>query len=187
MMIALAVLAFALATLVGTQASTVRMLALADQMNVAAMLVRTRMQELEQELEEEGFEVGIETDHGDFEDDGYEDYEWLVEIEPVEITADAEDQFVANIHAELFGEGTTGEGSLSGSAAVSQYLPLIIGQVPQFINQVGERTRKITLTVSWDSLLGPQTLTVTQYYTTLEEQQQVVAIDGLGSVGGGGN
>ena len=88
------------------------------------------------------------------------------------------DDYVANIHAELFGEGTTGEGSLSGSAAVSQYLPMIIGQVPEFINQVGERTRKITLVVMWESLLGPQSLTVTQYFTVLELPETALPVVG---------
>src|SRR5262249_40753801 len=73
----------------------------------------------------------------------------------------------------LFGEGASGEGSLSGSAAVSQFLPMIIGQIPQFINQVGELTRKITLTVSWDSTMGSQTLTVTEYFVLFGEDAEV--------------
>ena len=163
-LVALAILAFSLATLMGTQAVTAQKLAMANQMTTAAMLVRHQMLIIEDELRDEGFSETIDTDCGDFDEDAYEDYEWCVQIEPVEITDDAEDQFVANIHAELFGEGAGGEGSLSGSAAVSRFLPMIIGQVPRFINQVGERTRKITLRILWESPLGPQELTVTQFF-----------------------
>lgn len=170
-MLALAVLAFSLATLMGTQASTIRMLTVADQMQVAAILVRAQMQALEEQLRQDGFQETILTDRGDFRDEGFEEYEWESQIEPVEITDDAEDQFVANIHAELFGEGTTGEGSLSGAAAVSQFLPMIIAQVPEFINQVGQRTRKVILTITWESPMGPMSMTVSQFYTVLELEQ----------------
>ena len=163
-LVALAVLAFSLATLMGTQAVTAQKLAMANQMTTAALLVRHQMLIIEDELRDEGFSDTIDTDCGDFDEDAYSNYEWCVQIEPVEITDDAEDQFVANIHAELFGEGAGGEGSLSGSAAVSRFLPMIIGQVPRFINQVGERTRKITLRILWESPLGPQELTVTQFF-----------------------
>ena len=47
---------------------------------------------------------------------------------------------------------------------------MIIGQVPEFINQVGERTRKIRLTVYWTALGGEQKLTVNQYYTVLRRE-----------------
>jgi general secretion pathway protein I len=195
MMLALAVLAFSLATLMTTQASTVRMMGLADEMQVAAILLRAQMQALEEELRTEGFQDSILTSRGDFRRDGFDAYEWEAIIEPVEVTDDAEDQFVANIHAELFGEGMTGEGSLTGAAAVSQFLPMIIGQVPEFINQVGQRTRKITLTITWDSRMGLMALTANQFYTVLDLEEA-----GMGSAapvvddatlmipsGGGGN
>lgn len=170
MLIALAVLASSLAILLGSQAANVRSLELANQMHIASLLVHSQMLRVEEELRKEGFSTGITTSHGDFRDDGFDQYEWLVEIEPVEITDDASDQFVANVQAELFGDGTTGAGSLTGSAAVSQFLPMLIGYVPQLINQVGERTRKITLTVSWESPFGPQDLTVTQYFTVMNPE-----------------
>jgi len=170
-MTALAILAFALATLMGTQAVTTQKLALADEIHIATLLVQDQMLSVEDYLRTEGFEETIYSDCGDFEEDVYENYNWCVEIEPVEISDEAEDQFVADVSGELFGDGSTGEGALSGSAAVSQYLPMIIGQVPGFINQVGERTRRITLEVQWESTLGPQTLTVTQYFTVMDQQE----------------
>jgi prepilin-type N-terminal cleavage/methylation domain-containing protein len=185
-MVALAVLAFSLATLMGVQALTVQKLMLADQMNIAAVLVRQKMLEVEEELRQDGFSRTISSDSGDFREAGFDLYEWDVEIEPVEITEDAEEQFVANIHGELFGEGTDGgEGSLTSSAAVSQYLPMIIAQVPHFINQVGERTRRITLVVSWESMLGPQTLTITEYFTVLDLEEAYPNGQEAGALPGG--
>lgn len=175
-LVALAILAFSLATLMGTQAVTAQKLAMANQMTTAALLVRQQMLAIEDELRQDGASDTVDTDCGDFDEDAFEDFEWCVEIEPVEVTDDAEDQFVANIHAELFGEGAGGEGSLSGSAAVSRFLPMIIGQVPRFINQVGERTRKITLRILWESSLGPQELTVTQFFV-LEEPSTVGGLE----------
>lgn len=170
-LVALAILAFSLATLLGTQAVTAQQLRLADQMNIASLAVHDQMLAIEDQLRSDGFQDTIVTDCGDFDEEQYAIYEWCVEIEPVEISDDAEDQFVAEIQGELFGGGATGEGSLSGSAAVSQYLPFIIGQVPRFINQVGERTRKITLEVKWESPFGEQTLTVTEYFTVMSAEE----------------
>ena len=175
-LVAVAVLAFSLSVLMGTQSLVTQQLKLADQMYLAAILIHEQMLRIEDEIRQEGASETTDRDCGDFDEDQYEGFEWCVEIEPVEISDDAEDQFVANVHGELFGEGASGEGSLSGSAAVSRFLPMIIGQVPQFINQVGERTRKITLTIEWEGPFGEQSLTVTQYFV-LENSGSGVGLD----------
>lgn len=176
MLIALAILAGSFTTLLAIQGNTVQSLEKADQLQIAAMLARGKMLDVEEDLRQHGFQTGIVTDDGDFDDEGFEGFEWIVEIEPVEISDESEDQFVANIHAELFGEGATGAGSLTGSAAVSQYLPMIIGQVPRFINSVGERTRKITLTVAWECLGNPMELRVTQYFVLLARDREALEV-----------
>jgi prepilin-type N-terminal cleavage/methylation domain-containing protein len=178
MLVAFFVLATALAVLVVKQAETLRGMRLAQEMNIAAMLVRSKMMDIEQQLETEGFQSTIYTDHGDFHEMGWDNYRWEAEVEPVEIDAESQDQFVADITTELYGEGSTGEGTLSGSAAVSRYLPMIIGQVPEFINEVGERTRKIRLTVYWDTVAGEQKLTVNQYYTVLRREDAYLEGEG---------
>ena len=53
---------------------------------------------------------------------------------------------------------------------------MIIGQVPRFINSVGERTRKITLTVAWESFGIPQELRVTQYFVLLQRDREALEV-----------
>ena len=55
---------------------------------------------------------------------------------------------------------------------------MIIGQVPTFINRVGERTRKVTLTVSWPSRLGEHHLTVSQYFVVDEGTHDSIGLEG---------
>ncbi len=165
-LIAMSILAVALSVLIGTQANSARMTERANHMALAALLVRSKAFDIEGELMSDGFSDMDETMSGDFRDEGFDDMRWEALIEVIEIPPEAAPAFAAEINAQLFGDGAEG-GSLSGSSAVSQWLPMILAEVPNFIIELAQRARRVTLTVDWDEGRGTQELTVQLYVVNL--------------------
>lgn len=165
-LVALSILATGLTILLGTQASSARMSEQANQMALAALLARSKMIDIEYELVTDGFSEMTENASGDFRDEGFREIEWDATIEVIEITPDAQEDFNTTVYEQLFGDGESG-GSLSGSTAVSSFLPMILAQIPPIINDMATRSRKVTLTISWPDGRGELTLTVQQYVVNL--------------------
>lgn len=165
-LVALTILATGLTILLGTQASSARMSERANNMALAALLARSKMIDVEHELLSEGFSDMEETARGTFRDEGFDEIEWEALIEVIEITDDAQEEFNSTVYEQLFGDGEGG-GSLSGSTAVSSFLPMLMAQIPPMINDMAERSRKVTLTVSWEEGRGDMTLTVQQFVVNL--------------------
>ena len=67
-MVAIAILAFALVSVSDIVSSALRSQALARDLEVATLLARGKMAELTERYEREGFKVGGEEDDGSFED-----------------------------------------------------------------------------------------------------------------------
>lgn len=168
-LIAFAILAMSLAILLGTQANSVQMMERSNRMALAAMLARGQMFALEAELLREGFSTMEQREQGTFRDEGFPDVRWRAVIDVVEITGDAEQAFVEGVTSQLYGDGET-EGALSGASAVTQFLPLIIAQIPSIINDISERTRRISLTVEWDVGRGTHEFTVQQFVVNLDSE-----------------
>lgn len=161
-LLAMTILAISLSILLGTQANSALMTERANQMALAALMARSKMVDIEGELLADGFSEMEDRRDGDFRPEGFPDMEWEALIEVIEIPPEAAPEFAASINSQLFGEG--GEmGALSGSAAVSQWMPMILAEVPNFINDMAKRARFVTLTVSWPDGNHRQTLTVQQY------------------------
>ncbi len=161
-LVALTILAAGMAVLLGTQANNAVMTERANRMAVAALLARSKLIDIEGELLAEGFSETDETLRGDFREEGEPEMEWEALVEVIEIPPEAAPEFAASINAQLFGGGDEG-GVLSGSSAVSQMLPLIISEVPNYINQMAQRARRVTLTLTWPEGRYEETLTL-QYY-----------------------
>lgn len=176
-MIALGILAASLAVLVGAQTRAVLLTNRAATTATVAQLARGQMFAVEAELMTDGFQVSQQTERGDFRDEGYPDLRWEAVIEPVEITDSAMNEFNSQVSGQLLGDGTAPEeggttGVLSGSNAVSQFMPMILSQIPIFINQLGvDRVRRIDLTVTWEDATGKQEFTVQQYVVLLEKPE----------------
>lgn len=161
-LVALAVLAIGLTVLLGTQAGAARMSERANGMAVAGMLARSKMVDVEHELLRDGFSDMEETMNGDFGDEGFDEMEWEALVEVIEITPEAQESFNAQIYEQLFGAGDTG-GALAGATGVSSFMPMVMGMVPDIMNEVASRARKVTLTVTWGQGNGELSMTVQQY------------------------
>ena len=146
--IALAILASALTVLLGTMANSGQQAVFSNELTTASLLARTKMVDIEYELMEEGFPEGEQRYSGDFSDEGRPDIEWEATVRPVEIPETAKEQFLAQINSQLFGEQS--QGALQGNAAFSAMLPMLISQLPEMVNTIGQKVRRIDLRVEFE-------------------------------------
>ena len=172
LMIAIFILALAVTILLGTESTSMRMMGYANNTSVVTMLTRSKMQDIEYEVQQQIQKEGVDEDYsdtmsGDFGDEGYEDIRWEALVQSIELSDDAANSFVESVTNQLYGSGDEG-GTLSGNTTVTQFLPLMVSFMPTIINQLGQRIRKITLTTSWDYLGVEQTLTVSEFVVILE-------------------
>jgi len=168
LMMAVFILAMAATILLGTANTSTRLMGYSNNLAVINMLARAKMQDIEYEVLSDGFTEGFaETKSGDFSEEGYDEITWDATIESIEIGDDAANDFVQVINEQLYGSGDEA-GSLSGNAAFSQFLPLMISYLPTIINQLGKRIRRVELTLTWEYLGREQSLTVSQYIVQIE-------------------
>ncbi len=147
-LISLAILASALTVLLGTMANSGQQAVFANELTMASMLARSKMIDIEYELMEEGFSTGGQRFNGDFGDEGRPDITWEAVVNPVEIPETSKEQFLAQVNSQLFGDQS--QGALDGNAAFSAMLPMLIGQLPEMINTIGAKVRRIQLRVEFE-------------------------------------
>ena len=160
MLIALAILASALTVLMGTMANSGQQVIFSGDLTTATLLARSKMIDIEYEIMEEGFSDMDQAYNGDFAEEGRPDITWKATVSPVEIPPEAREQFLAQINDKLFGQNSD---SLKGNAAFSAMLPTLIGQMPEMINNIGAKVRKVELTVEFPYGAGMHPVDVVQY------------------------
>jgi prepilin-type N-terminal cleavage/methylation domain-containing protein len=173
LMIAIFILAMGVAILLGTESTSMRLMGYSNNLSVVNLLTRAKMQDIEYELQQDIAKNGpkedlLLTDSGDYRDEGYPDIRWESQIQSIEIDDDASNNFVEDVSAQLYGGGGDESGSLSGNLAITQFLPIMVSLMPQILNQLGRRIRKITLNTTWDYLGMEQSLTISQFVVVLE-------------------
>ncbi|MGM0558345.1 MAG: type IV pilus modification PilV family protein [Myxococcota bacterium] len=161
-LIALAILASSLTILIGTMAHSGQQSIYANKLTQVTQAARSKMTDVEYELHEEGFTDDIQRFDGDFDARGFEDMRWEATVYPVEIPEDVKQELIGQVNAQLFG-GQDSKGALKGNAAFSSMLPMLIGQIPEMINQIGKKVRRVNLTVYYEFGDEERTLVVTQY------------------------
>lgn len=178
LMIAVFILAMGVAILLGTESTSMRLMGYSNNMSVINLLTRAKMQDIEYEVQQDIAQNGVKEetrveDSGDFAQEGYDDIRWESKVESIELSDDAANNFVESVSAQLYGDGGDESGSLSGNLAITQFLPLMVSLMPQILNQLGSRIRKITLSTKWDYLGMEQSLTVSQFIVILAVDQSL--------------
>lgn len=179
-LIALAILATCLTVLGSAMLNASKQGVFAHQVSVASMLARSKMTDIEYELMEEGFSTGDQSMRGDFRDEGHPEITWEAEVMVVEIPETAKEELLAKINSQLFGGVDGAQGALQGNAAFSSMLPMLIGQMPELINRVGQKVRKVELKVYFPYGDGTFPLEVTQYVVDQQSMQFEVFAPGEG-------
>lgn len=84
-MIALTILGMSLAVLLQSQATSLASAGRARDVTIAAMLARSKMVDIEQELFKEGFTVGTTEEEGDFAEEGQPTIKWKYAVSEIEL------------------------------------------------------------------------------------------------------
>lgn len=159
-MVALAILALALTFISQAQQASMRQVLRAKMMTVATFLAREKMVEVEDELFEEGFKDFEEEEKGDFAEEGFKNYRWVMKIEKIELPTDVNPSDALNA-ADTSGAGGspmgTGLGMLGGSMLGAQF--------EMFRNIIEESIRRVSLSVEWDEGKKERSISVVAYFT----------------------
>lgn len=143
-MVALLILAGSLTVLMQVQASSLSKAAKARSVSIAALLARSKMIDIEQEIFDEGFSQGEQVEKGDFEDEGYPDIQWQSRI--VEIDLDI--GILEDLCGEQEAESTDGAG-LDGAESCASMLSGIGGLVEPVTQNIANSVRLVELELEW--------------------------------------
>lgn len=161
-LLALAILSTSLTVLMGTVATSSEQAVYSNRLTRVSQLARSKMIDIQYELKKDGFTENIQTMSGDFSEEEFSDITWEAEIQPIEIPEATKQELLGRVNAQLFG-GAQSQGSLKGSAAFSSKLPKLIGCIPQMINRIGQKVRRIVLIVEFPYRESRQKLTLARY------------------------
>ena len=162
-MISLAVLAVALVALSGLNGGAVAMQAYARRATQATLLLRSKMSDVEEQLQKDGFSDFNDDKHGNFEDDeGGAGYEWRAEILKPDVQMDAA-QLLG-----LFGIGSQG-GAAALSAPGSPVAGMLQAQATGFLETLKKSVREVRVTVSWKDGTQERSISASQHLVILPE------------------
>jgi prepilin-type N-terminal cleavage/methylation domain-containing protein len=135
-LIALAILGMSLGVLLETQVTSLNNAGRARHLTIGALLLRSKMIDIEQELFDKGFTLGDQEDSGDFTDEGHPEIKWKSKVSEVELSLDSLGS-MAEKHDDDDSMGV--QGILGGMS----------GAMSGFIEELGHSIRVVTLTITW--------------------------------------
>jgi general secretion pathway protein I len=201
-MVALAVLALALTATSDVVGGALRNHVRARQLEVATVLARGKLAELEAAFEQEGFRDFDQKDEGTFEAEGHPEVTWQSEaVKPqVDLGADGVIKALTGMDGGVAGllglDASSLPGAGGGAAATGAGGPtsslagalsgasvgLIQGQLTALGEQIKQGVRELRLTVSWPDGKTTESFTVVTHLvvlTTGAQKQAVIPPTGL--------
>jgi general secretion pathway protein I len=178
-MIALSILAAALLSVSEIVGGSLRNHVRARQLEVATLLARGKMAELETEYERKGFRDFDEGEEGTFEEEGHPEVRWSTEVVKPEVDLSAERilQMLTGGEGgleELLGAAQPqgGEGGpqlvTPGAAGLAQGLQ---AQITRLGEQIKKGVREVRLTVSWKDGKRDESFTVVTHMVVLAPRE----------------
>jgi general secretion pathway protein I len=171
-MIALAILGMSLTVISHSYQNSVRAATRSRLMSVAVMLARYKMIEVEDTLFEKGFSDFAEEEKGDFKDEGFDRYTYVVKVDKVELPTNLNADSLSKTMGALTGSDTESSTSSSdnnpqdhlstmmklGTEMIAKQMEMIRGVLEQSI-------RRIQLKVEWKEGSRTREITVAAYIT----------------------
>jgi general secretion pathway protein I len=205
-MVALAVLALALTATSDVVGGALRNHVRARQLEVATMLARGRLAEVEAKNEEEGFRDFDQTEDGTFDDEGHPEVTWKLEvIKPqLELGPDAVLKALTGIEggvagllgldAKGSGQGGAGSAAAGGPTSSLGGSPLAgpaVAMIQQQLVGLGEKlksgVREVRLTIGWKDGKAIESFTLVTHQVVLitgEQRRQTVGVPAAGQPAG---
>lgn len=165
-MVSMSILALALVAVAGTNANSFNASNYARHVTVATLLARSKMLDVEMELQDDGFSESDKEDDGDFSEEGYPKMRWKVAIRRVEVDigqllggflgGDVDGEDLPNQMQSFLSamNGEAPDAALNEQVGGSELSQLLGGgQLELVFKQVGETLsdsiREITLVIEW--------------------------------------
>jgi len=197
-MISLAILSLSLVAISGLNGGAIAMEAYSRRATEATLLLRAKMNDLEDQLHKDGFSDFDDDKRGTFEDEGAPGYSWRAEILKPDLQIDATQLL------SLFGMGPNKPGDASNTGSASSTAPapgtgsplaqgiaaaagmlgqsggaaamaggpiagVLQGQAQSFIETIKKSVREVRVTVSWQDGKDERSITATQEIVILPE------------------
>jgi general secretion pathway protein J len=183
-MVAMSILALALVAVAGTNANSFEASNYARHITVATMLARSKMLDVELELQKDGFSENDKEDSGDFSEEGFEELKWTVAVRKVEVDVNqllggflggdvSPEELPQQMQTFIQGmSGTAPDQAINDQVANSDLQKMLGGgQLETVFKQVGETLgdsiREITIEITWGRKdIDFESVKFVQYVTT---------------------
>jgi general secretion pathway protein I len=163
-MVSLAILALSLTVISQAQQASMRQVLRSKMMTVATLLAREKMVDLEEDLFKEGFSDFEEEEKGDFDEEGFSHYKWVLKFDKIELPKSIDGQGLGDEDGDGAGSGAgaggaaaTGMGMLGGKMMSQQF--------EMFRNVIENAIRRVSLKVTWKEGRRARAITVVAYFT----------------------
>jgi general secretion pathway protein I len=176
-MIALAILSGALVTISEVVGGALRNHVRARQLEVATLLARGKMVDLESEFERKGFRDFDQKEEGSFDAEGHPEVRWTADVvkPEVELSADrilqlfmgGKEGGMDELLKQLMPAAAEGGPQASTGAATAAVTQGLNAQLKAFGEQVKKGVREVRLTVSWPEGKATRSFTVVTHMVVL--------------------
>jgi len=183
-MVSLSILALAMVAVAGTNANSFEASNYARRVTVATMLARSKMLDVEMELQDDGFSENDKEDDGDFTEEGYSEMKWRTTVRKIEVdvgqllggflggevSSDSLPEQMQMFMSAM--NGGSPEEALNEQAQGSELAKMLGGgQLELVFKQVGETLsdsiREITVEIYWGKEgVDRESIEFVQYVTT---------------------
>lgn len=170
-MVAIAILAFALLSVSDIVSGSLRSQVLARDLEVATLLARGKMAELTEKYEREGFSLGGDEDDGTFEEEGHPELAWRSKVIEPEGTLDGKALTGILLGGgslqDLLGPKADADGRQQVNPLAAGMAAMVEAQLNQFAASVKKGVRELRLTVSWKEGARDESFTVVTHLVVL--------------------
>lgn len=171
-MVALAILGFALLSVSEIVSGALRSQVLARDLEVATLLARGKMAELTEKYERVGFSIGGDEDDGTFEDEGHAEFKWASKVIEPQGTLDGKALASALTGGANVQDLFDPKADKDGRSQVNPLATAMAAQVEQKLNQFAQTIKKgvreLRLTVSWKEGARSESFTVVTHLVVLQ-------------------
>ena len=172
-MVALGILAGSLVLVSDVVGGALRNHVRARQLDVATLLARTKMVELQAWYERKGFRDFDEGDEGTFEDEGHPEVRWKVEVRRPALELGPEAALAALTGGKKLQDLFPAPDK---APALGPFQGIITAQIQAQLTRINEQLKKsareVRLTVSWPGGAGTESFDVVTHLVVLEPEEK---------------
>ena len=186
-LIAMSILAFAFAALLGHQSVAIQSSDYSNRVSQASFLLQAKLLDVKHKILTESIDLYDQCDSGDFKDSGFRGkhnrYEWKVCTFKIEMQEGVGEQLTERFGSLLMGFSGEGMSALGGGLgglggmgnngmgngmekAMGQ-IAMATGMIPKFLQQLEDQIRKVRIQVSWKDQINTRKLIIERFITSL--------------------